>query len=71
MAFNVSKFTTGVVGLGVGAIVAAAMFPVIANIEIPETVANSAAIESMFNVLLLMFPVGLVMGAVYLFLSRK
>lgn len=71
MAFNVSKFTTGVVGLGVGAIVAAAMFPVIANIEIPETVANAAAIESMFNVLLLMFPVGLVMGAVYLFLSRK
>lgn len=71
MAFNVSKFTTGVVGLGVGAIVSAAMFPVIANIEIPETVANSGAISSMYNVLLLMFPVGLVMGAVYLFLSRK
>ena len=71
MAFNVSKFTTGVVGLGIGSVVAAAMFPVVANIDIPETVANSAAIQSMFNVLLLMFPVGLVMGAVYLFLSRK
>lgn len=71
MAFNVSKFTTGVVGLGIGSVVAAAMFPVVANIDIPETVANGAAIQSMFDVLLLMFPVGLVMGAVYLFLSRK
>lgn len=71
MAFDIGRFTGGVVGLGVGAVVAAAMFPVIAGIQIPETVANSAAITSLFNVLLIMFPVGLIMGATYLFLSRK
>lgn len=71
MNFDISKFTGGVVGLGVGAVVAASMFPVIAGVEIPSTVANADAISSLFNVLLIMFPVGLIMGATYLFLTRK
>lgn len=71
MAFNVSKFTAGIVGLSVGAIISAAMFPVIGGIEIPDSIANAGAIESMYNVLLILFPVGLVMGGVYLFLTRK
>lgn len=71
MAFNVRGFTGTVVGLSVGVILTSAMLPVIANITLPEGIANSAALEAMLGVLPLLFIVGLVMAAVYAFITSR
>lgn len=71
MKFNVGNFVGAIVGLSVGVILTAAILPVIAGVTIPEGMANASAIESMFGVLPILFVVGLVMGGVYAFISRK
>lgn len=71
MKFNVGNFVGSIVGLSVGVILTAATLPVVAGVTIPEGMANASAIESMFGVLPILFVVGLVMGGVYAFISRK
>lgn len=71
MSFDVGKFTGSIIGISVGVIMVAAVLPVIASVTIPEGMANGAAIESMFSVLPIILVAGVVMGGVYLFISRR
>lgn len=71
MKFNVGSFVGSIVGLSVGVILTASILPIIGNVAIPEGMANGDAIQAMFNVLPILFVVGLVMGGVYAFISRK
>lgn len=71
MKFNVGNFVGSIVGLSVGVILTAAILPIIAGVDIPSDLSNASAISSMFNVLPILFVVGLVMGGVYAFISRK
>lgn len=71
MKFNVGSFVGSIVGLSVGVILTASILPIISGINIPEGMANGDAIQAMFNVLPILFVVGLVMGGVYAFISRK
>lgn len=71
MKFNVGSFVGSIVGLSVGVILTASILPIIGGVSIPEGMANGDAIQAMFNVLPILFVVGLVMGGVYAFISRK
>lgn len=68
---NVGGFTATLVGLLVGAVILGAMIGIFGAIEIPETFPNGDAISAMLMLVPLIASVGLLLGAIFYFVSRK
>ena len=68
---SVGGFTSTLVGILVGAVILGAMLTIFAGIEVPEGFANGDAIESMLTLIPLIAAVGLLLGAIFYFISRK
>lgn len=68
---SVGGFTSTLVGILVGAVILGAMLTIFAGITIPEGFANGDAIQSMIELIPLIASVGLLLGAIFYFISRK
>lgn len=68
---SVGGFTSTLVGILVGAVILGAMLTIFAGITIPEGFANGDAIESMLTLIPLIAAVGLLLAAIFYFISRK
>lgn len=68
---NVGGFTATLVGLLVGAVILGAMIGIFGAIQIPETFPNGDAISAMLTLVPLIASVGLLLGAIFYFVSRK
>ena len=68
---SVGGFTSTLVGILVGAVILGAMLTIFAGIKVPEGFANGDAIESMLTLIPLIAAVGLLLGAIFYFISRK
>lgn len=68
---SVGGFTSTLVGILVGAVILGAMLTIFAGITVPEGFANGDAIESMLTLIPLIAAVGLLLGAIFYFISRK
>lgn len=68
---NVGGFTATLVGLLVGAVILGAMIGIFGAIEIPESFPNGDAISAMLTLVPLIASVGLLLGAIFYFVSRK
>ncbi len=68
---SVGGFTSTLVGILVGAVILGAMITIFAGITIPENFANGDAIQSMIDLVPLIASVGLLLGAIFYFISRK
>ena len=70
-SMSVGGFTSTLVGILVGAVILGAMLTIFAGITIPEGFANGDAIESLIELIPLIAAVGLLLGAIFYFISRK
>ena len=70
-SMSVGGFTSTLVGILVGAVILGAMLTIFTGITIPEGFANGDAIESMIELIPLIAAVGLLLGAIFYFISRK
>lgn len=68
---SVGGFTSTLVGILVGAVILGAMLTIFAGITVPEGFANGDAIESLIELIPLIASVGLLLGAIFYFISRK
>ena len=68
---SVGGFTSTLVGILVGAVILGAMLTIFSGITVPEGFANGDAIESMIELIPLIAAVGLLLGAIFYFISRK
>ena len=68
---SVGGFTSTLVGILVGAVILGAMLTIFGGITIPEGFANGDAIKSMIELIPLIAAVGLLLGAIFYFISRK
>ena len=68
---SVGGFTSTLVGILVGAVILGAMLTIFGGITIPEGFANGDAIQSMIELIPLIAAVGLLLGAIFYFISRK
>lgn len=68
---SVGGFTSTLVGILVGAVILGAMITIFSGITIPENFANGGAIQSMIDLVPLIASVGLLLGAIFYFISRK
>lgn len=71
MKINVGEFTSVLVSVLVGAVILGAMITIFATIEIPEGFANGDAIASLIELIPLIASVGLLLMAIFYFVSRK
>lgn len=71
MKMNVGDYVGALVGLLVGAVILGAMLTVFGTITIPEGSQFGAAIETLISILPLLAAVGLMLFAVYYFISRR
>lgn len=70
-SLSVGGFTSTLVGILVGAVILGAMLTIFAGITVPEGFANGDAIESMLSLIPLIAAVGLLLAAIFYFISRK
>lgn len=68
---SVGGFVTTLIGVLVGAVILGAMLTTFAGITVPEGLANASAISSMIGLIPLMAAVGLLLAAIFYFVSRK
>lgn len=68
---SVGGFTSTLVGILVGAVILGAMLTIFSGITVPEGFANGDAIESLIELIPLIAAVGLLLGAIFYFISRK
>lgn len=68
---SVGGFVTTLIGVLVGAVILGAMLTTFAGITVPEGIANASAIQSMIGLIPLMAAVGLLLAAIFYFVSRK
>ena len=68
---SVGGFVTTLIGVLVGAVILGAMLTTFAGITVPEELANASAIQSMIGLIPLMAAVGLLLAAIFYFVSRK
>ena len=68
---SVGGFTTALVGILVSAVILGAMLTIFAGIEVPEGFPNGDAISSMLGLIPLIAAVGILLGAIFYFISRK
>lgn len=70
-SMSVGGFTSTLVGILVGAVILGAMLTIFSGITVPEGFANGDAIESLIELIPLIAAVGLLLGAIFYFISRK
>ena len=70
-SMNVGGFVTTLVSVLVGAVILGAMLTIFAGIEVPEAFPNGDAISSMLGLIPLIAAVGILLGAIFYFISRK
>lgn len=68
---SVGGFVTTLIGVLVGAVILGAMLTTFSGITVPEGLANADAIQSMIGLIPLMAAVGLLLAAIFYFVSRK
>ena len=68
---SVGGFVTALVGVLVGAVILGAMLTTFAGITVPAGFANGDAIAQMIGLIPLMAAVGLLLAAIFYFVSRK
>ena len=71
MGFSVGNFLGGMLAVMIGGVILGACLSIFAGITIPEGIANETAIEALIGLLPILIAIGLVLGAVYLFVARK
>ncbi len=69
---NISKFTSGLIVTIVGIVLTVTVaIPIISSNQVKETVENSAALNSLLNILPLLIIVGLVLGVIGMYISGR
>jgi hypothetical protein len=69
---NISKFTSGLVVTIVGIILTVTVaIPIITDNQVAESVKNSAALNSLLNIMPLLIVVGLVLGVIGMYVSGR
>ena len=69
---NISKFTSGLVVTIVGIILTVTVaIPIITDNQVAESVKNSAALNSLLNIMPLLLVVGLVLGGIGMYVSGR
>lgn len=71
MGFSASNFISGMLAIMIGATVFGACLTIFGNISVGEGIANAGSIEALIGLLPILLAIGLVLGAVYIFVSRK
>lgn len=71
MGFNVGNFLGGMLAVMIGGVILGACLSIFAGITVPDGIANALAITSLIGLLPILIAIGLVLGAVYLFVIRK
>lgn len=69
---NISKFVQGLVAVIVGIVLTVTVaVPIISSNQVASTVTNYAALNSLLNILPLLIIVGLVLGAIGMYISGR
>lgn len=69
---NISKFVSGLVATIVGIVLTVTVaVPIISSNQVGESITNSAAINSLLNILPLLIIVGLVLGVIGMYISNR
>ena len=68
---NVGSFVSVLVSILVGAVILGAMITIFAGITVPEGFANGDAITAMIDLVPLIAAVGLLLAAIFFFITRK
>lgn len=69
---NISKFTQGLIVTIVGIVLTVTVaIPIISSNQVKDTVENSAALNSLLNILPLLIIVGLVLGVIGMYISGR
>lgn len=69
---NISKFTSGLIVTIVGIVLTVTVaIPIISSNQVKDTVENSAALNSLLNILPLLIIVGLVLGVIGMYISGR
>lgn len=71
MGFSANNFITGMLAVMIGGVVLGACLTIFGSIEIPESLANASSVEALIGLLPILLAIGLILGAVYLFVARK
>lgn len=71
MGFSANNFINGMLAVMIGGVVLGACLTIFGSIEIPEGLANGTSVEALIGLLPILLAIGLILGAVYLFVARK
>lgn len=71
MGFSASNFISGMLAVMIGGVVLGACLTIFGGIEVPEGLANGASVEALIGLLPILLAIGLILGAVYIFIARK
>lgn len=71
MGFSASNFITAMLAVMISGVVLGASLSIFGSIEIPEGMANAGVIGDLINLIPILLAIGLILGAVYLFVARK
>lgn len=71
MGFSVGNFLGGMLAVMIGGVVFSACLTIFSGITIPEGMANGTAIGALLDLLPILIVIGLVLAAVYIFISRR
>ena len=70
-SMNVGSFVSVLVSILVGAVILGAMITIFAGITVPEGFANGDAITAMIDLVPLIAAVGLLLAAIFYFITRE
>lgn len=71
MGFSASNFISGMLAIMIGGVVLGACLTIFGGIEVPEGLANGTSVEALIGLLPILLAIGLILGAVYIFIARK
>lgn len=71
MGFSASNFISGMLAIMIGGVVLGACLTIFGGITVPEGLANGSSVEALIGLLPILLAIGLILGAVYIFIARK
>lgn len=71
MGFSASNFISGMLAIMIGGVVLGACLTIFGGITVPEGMANASSIDALLGLLPILLAIGLILGAVYIFIARK
>lgn len=71
MGFSASNFISGMLAIMIGGVVLGACLSIFGSITIPEGLSNGSSVEALIGLLPILLAIGLILGAVYIFIARK